>query len=62
VPQNLLYLQRDQLLLMPVDMREWLAEDDLAFVALDAVVTFDLGEFCRRYRADGHGRGAFDRR
>ena len=47
---------------MPVDMREWLAEDDLAFVALDAVVTFDLGEFCRRYRADGHGRGAFDRR
>jgi transposase len=41
-------------------MREWLPEDDLAFVVLDAVATLDLGEFRRRYRADGHGRAAFD--
>ena len=27
---------------------------------LDAVATLDLGEFRRRYRADGHGRAAFD--
>jgi transposase len=45
---------------MPVDMREWLPEDDLVFVVLDAVATLDLGEFRRRYRADGHGRAAFD--
>jgi transposase len=57
-PQNLLSPQRDQLLLLPVDMREWLPEDDLAFVVLDAVATLDLGEFRRRYRADGHGRAA----
>ena len=38
----------------------WLPEDDLAFVVLDAVATLDLGEFRRRYRADGHGRAAFD--
>ena len=45
---------------MPVDMREWLPEDDLVFVVLDAVTTLDLGEFRRRCRADGHGRAAFD--
>jgi transposase len=52
--------QRDQPLLLPVDMREWLPEDDLVFVLLDAVATLDLGGFYRRYRADGHGRAAFD--
>ena len=41
-------------------MREWLPEDDLVFVVVDAVATLDLGEFRRRYRADGHGRAAFD--
>jgi transposase len=60
MPQNFLSPQRDQPLLLPVDMREWLPEDDLVFVVLDAVATLDLGEFRRRYRADGHGRAAFD--
>src|SRR5256886_14922164 len=60
MPQNFLSPQRDQPLLMPVDMREWLPEDDLVYVVLDAVATLDLGEFRRRYRADGHGRAAFD--
>jgi transposase len=60
MPQNFLVPQRDQPLLLPVDMREWLPEDDLVFVVLDAVATLDLGEFRRRYRADGHGRAAFD--
>jgi transposase len=60
MPQNFLYPQRDQPLLMPADMREWLPEDDLVFMVLDAVATLDLGEFWRRYRADGHGRAAFD--
>jgi transposase len=60
MPQNFLYPQRDQPLLLPVDMREWLPEDDLVFVVLDAVAALDLGEFRGRYRADGHGRAAFD--
>jgi transposase len=60
MPQNFLRPQRDQLLLMPVEVREWLPEDDLVFVVLDAVATLDLGEFRRRYWADGHGRAAFD--
>jgi transposase len=60
MPQNFLCPQRDQPMLMPVDMREWLPEDDLVFVVLDAVATLDLDGFRRRYRADGHGRAAFD--
>ena len=60
MPENFLCPQRDQPMLMPVDMREWLPEDDLVFVVLDAVAALDLGEFRRRYRADGHGRAAFD--
>jgi len=60
MPQNFLYPRRDQRLLLPVDMREWLPEDDLVFVVLDAVATLNLGEFRRSYRADGHGRAAFD--
>jgi transposase len=47
-------------MLLPADMREWLPEDDLVFIVLDAVATLDLSEFRRRYRADGHGRAAFD--
>jgi transposase len=58
MPQNFLCPQRDQPMLMPVDMREWLPEDDLVFIVLDAVATLDLGEFRRRYRAGGHGRAA----
>jgi transposase len=60
VPQNFLYPQRDQPFLMPVDMRDWLSEDDLVFVVLDAVATLDLGGFRRSYRSDGHGRAAYD--
>jgi transposase len=60
VPQNFLFPQRDQPMLMPVDMQDWLPEDDLVFVVLDAVATLDLGAFRRSYRADGHGRAAYD--
>jgi transposase len=60
MPQNFLFPQRGQPLLLPVDMRDWLPEDDLVFIVLDAVAALDLGEFRRRYRADGHGRAAFD--
>ena len=42
-------------MLLPVDMREWLPEDDLVFIVLDAVATLDLGGFRRRYRPTGTG-------
>src|SRR5262249_22652966 len=60
MPQNFLFPQRDQPLLLPADMREWLPEGDLVSVVRDAVAALDLGGFYRSYRADGHGRAAFD--
>jgi transposase len=59
MPQSFVGPQRDQPLLMALDMGDWLAEDDLVCVVLDAVATVDLGGFGRRYRADGHGRAVF---
>jgi transposase len=35
-------------------------KNDLVFIVLDAVAALDLGEFSRRYRANGHGRAAFE--
>jgi transposase len=57
---NFVRADRDQQFLMPPDMREWLAEDDLAWVVLDAVEQCDLRAFTSVYRADGQGRPAFD--
>jgi hypothetical protein len=53
VPQSFLFPQRDQPLLVPVGMREWLPEGDLVLVVLDAVAILDLGEFRCRYRLMG---------
>lgn len=58
--QNFIRPDRDQVFLMPPDMREWLAEDDLAWVVLDAVDQCDLSGFTGAYRVDGQGRAAFD--
>lgn len=45
---------RDQLLLLPPDMREWLGEDDLVYFILDTVGELDLSAVFRRYsRARG---------
>jgi transposase len=57
---NFIGADRDQQFLMPPDMREWLPEDDLAWVVLDAVEQCDLGAFTGAYRQDGQGRPAFD--
>jgi transposase len=58
--QNFVRPDRDQVFLMPPDMREWLPEDDLAWVVLDAVDQCDLSAFTGVYRLDGQGRPAFD--
>jgi transposase len=41
-------------------LREWLAEDHLAWFVLDAVDEIDLSVFYRVYREDGWGRAAFE--
>jgi transposase len=60
VPQNFLPCDRDQELLLPPSLREWLPEDHLAWFVLDAVDEIDLSAFYSDYREDGWGRAAFE--
>lgn len=45
---------------MPPDVREWLAGDHLAWFVIEAVAVMDLDAFYGAYRADGHGRAAYE--
>src|SRR4051794_37476850 len=60
MPQNFLACDREQELLLPPSLREWLPENHLAWFVIDAVATFDLGVFYASYRRDGWGRAAHD--
>jgi transposase len=60
MPQNFLGCDREQAMLMPPSLREWLGEDHLVWLVLDVVEEMDLGEFYAGYRVDGHGRAAHD--
>ena len=60
MPQNFLACDREQELLLPPSLREWLPEDHLAWFVVDAVAQMDLAAFYGAYRADGHGRAAHD--
>jgi transposase len=60
MPQNFLACDREQELLLPPSLREWLPEDHLAWFVIDAVAQLDLAAFYAAYRADGHGRAAHD--
>jgi transposase len=62
MPQNFLACDRDQELLLPPNLRDWLPEDHFAWFVLDAVEAMDLQPFYASYRADGHGRAAHDPR
>jgi hypothetical protein len=58
MPQNFLACDRDQELLLPPNLREWLPEDHFAWFVLSAVDEMDLRPFYAAYRSDGHGRAA----
>ena len=45
---------------MPPSLRDWLPEDHLAWFVIDAVAQMDLAAFYAAYRADGHGRAAYE--
>jgi transposase len=57
---NFLACERDQELLLPPSLRDWLPEDHLAWFVIDAVDEIDLGAFYAAYRKDGWGRAAFE--
>src|SRR4051812_23931981 len=60
VPPSFQRPDRDQQFLLAPDMREWLPEDDLVWLVLDAIDQTDLSAFYAAYRTDGQGRPAFD--
>jgi transposase len=60
MPQNFIECDRDQALLMPPSLRDWLPSDHLAWFVLETVERLVLGAFCASYRPDGHGRAAYE--
>jgi len=60
MPQNFIQAGREQVFLMPPNMRDWLPDDHLALFVVDAVGVMNLASFYRAYRADGHGRAAYE--
>lgn len=58
--QNFLACDREQALLLPASLRDWLPAGHLAWFVLDAVEQIDLTAFYEAYRADGRGRPAHD--
>ena len=51
---------RDQELLLPPSLREWLPEGHLAWFVIETVQRLDLSAITSAYRADGHGRLPYD--
>jgi transposase len=45
---------------MPLSLRDWLPADHLAWFVIDTVERLDLKAFHAAYRADGHGRAAYE--
>jgi transposase len=60
MPQNFLDCDREQAFLLPPSLRDWLPGDHLAWFVIDAVAEMDLTALYLAYRADGHGRAAYD--
>jgi transposase len=58
--QNFIAADRDQVFLMPPDLRDWVEPGHLAWFVIDAVDELDLAAFYARYRQDGWGRPAYE--
>ena len=57
---NVRCVDRDQLLLMPPSLSDWLPPGHLAWLIVDVVAELDLSGFYRSLRADGRGGGSYD--
>ena len=60
MPQNFIESRGEQGFLLPPDVRDWVPADHLAWFVIDAVKEMELGAFYGAYRADGHGRAAYE--
>ena len=57
---NFASCDREQLLLMPPSLTEWLPENHLVWTILAAVEQMDLGRFNEAYRLGAAGRAPYD--
>ena len=46
--------------LLPVDMTEWLSDDDVVYAITDTLPLLDLSDFYTEYRKDGIGGSFYD--
>jgi hypothetical protein len=60
MPQNFIECGREQAFLMRPSLLGWVPDGHLVWTVLDAVAEVDLGAFYADYRADGHGRPAYE--
>src|SRR3954465_3670222 len=58
--QNFIACDREQELLLPPSLREWLPEDHLAWFVVESVAELDLDAFYAAYRSAGGGAGGPD--
>jgi transposase len=58
--QNFLTCDRDQPMLLPPDLRDWLDEDHLAWFVIESIEALDVQPFYDAYRDDGHGAAAHE--
>lgn len=56
---NFVAVDREQLLLMPPSVSDWLPEDHFAWFVIDVVEELDLSSFLAAHRVDGRGGAAY---
>ena len=59
MPKHFVPCDRDQAMLLPPDMREWLPDDHLVWFVIDSVAQLDLADFYD-WTPEERGRPAFD--
>ena len=60
MPQNFIACDREQAMLMPPSLLDWVPADHLVWTILGSVEEMDLGGIYEVYRPDGHGRPAYE--
>jgi hypothetical protein len=58
--ENFIACDRGQVLLLPLSLTDWLAEDHLVWTVLGAVEQMNLDAFYGAYRFNGQGDAAYD--
>jgi len=60
VAKHYVPVRRDEPMLLPPDVREWLPVDHVVWFLLDVIAALDTSVLCRRARLGGAGRAPYD--